>query len=294
MSEDRTNTTSNILFICTLVLCMLFAVAAFYFVLPNRQTWMVGLPQASSYAGHIDGLFGLITFLVGFWFVVAEGVFFYFVFRFRRKTGVKAEYITGEEKHQKRWITIPHILVILCDVVLIVGTIYVWYKVKQELPPADDTVRVTGQQWAWTFHYPGPDQEYGTTDDFYKVDELRLKVGNVYHFHLESKDVLHSLSIPAFRIKQDSVPGRTITGWFKPTMVGEFDIQCAEMCGIGHGLMKGRLYVLSDADYEQWLEQETAGTTAAEITPSDTAPDAGGTLADLDSETSFNTNPRRE
>ena len=272
MSRDRSDATSNILFIVTTLLCVLFGIAALYFVVPNHETWMVGLPQASSYAGYIDGLFGLITFLVGFWFLVAEGVLFYFIFRFRKKDGVKAEYVTGEEKHQKQWITIPHILVILCDVVLIVGTIYVWYMVKQDLPPAQATIRVTGQQWAWTLQQPGADGELDTADDIIKVDELHLKVDTVYHFKLESKDVLHSFSIPAFRIKQDSVPGRTITGWFKPTKVGAYDIQCAEMCGIGHGLMKGKLFVHSEAEYDQWLEQESADMTAATETPRTSPP----------------------
>jgi cytochrome c oxidase subunit 2 len=266
-SKDIPGTISYILFIVTAVICVVFAITAFYFVFPNRETWMVGLPQASSYAGDIDGLFGLITYLVGFWFVVSEVVFFYFIFRYRRKIpDQKAEYVTGEEHHQKQWVTIPHILVIICDVALIFGTVYVWYKVKQDLPPAQATIRVTGQQWAWTFQHPGPDGQLDKgDDDIYLVDELHLKVDTVYHFKLESTDVLHSFSIPAFRIKQDSVPGRTITGWFEPTLVGEYDIQCAEMCGIGHGLMKGRVYVHAENEYSQWLKGENLnGATAAE------------------------------
>ncbi len=217
---------------------------------------MMSLPQASSYAGDIDGLFGLITYLVGFWFVVSEIVLFYFIFRFRKKSPHdKAEYITGEEPHQKKWISIPHILVIICDVVLIVATIIVWYKVKQDLPVADANIRVTGQQWAWTFEHPDLDGTLNKKNEgLILIDELHLKVGSVYHFKLESKDTLHSFSIPAFRIKQDSVPGRTITGWFKPTKVGAYDIQCAEMCGVGHGVMKGRLYVHTEEEYYEWLK----------------------------------------
>ena len=269
-SKDQSGASSLVLFIVTTVICLTFCVSAFYFVLPNRETWMVGLPQASSYASDIDGLFGLITFLVGFWFVVSELVFFYFIIRFRRKTpDQKAEYVTGEEHHQKQWVTIPHILVIICDVALIVGTVYVWYKVKQDLPPAQAVIRVTGQQWAWTFQHPGKDGKLENKnseggDDVFLVDELHLKVNTVYHFKLESKDVLHSFSIPAFRIKQDSVPGRTITGWFEPTKVGEYDIQCAEMCGIGHGLMKGKLYVHDDAQFSQWLTEERQGIAVAD------------------------------
>ena len=261
--KDSSSATSHVLFVVTATTCVLFAISAFYFILPNRETWMMDLPQASSYAGHIDGLFGLITFLVGFWFIVSEAVFFYLIFRFRRKTpDQKAEYVTGEEPHQKRWVTIPHILVIICDIVLIFGTVYVWYKVKQDLPPAQATIRVVGQQWAWTFEHPGPDGKLGSEDDITLVDELHLKANTVYHFKLESKDVLHSFSIPAFRIKQDSVPGRTITGWFEAIKEGEYDIQCAEMCGAGHGLMKSDLYVHSPKSYERWLKQISPGDQA--------------------------------
>jgi|TARA_B100000959_G_scaffold32262_1_gene30699 cytochrome c oxidase subunit 2 len=284
MSQDKdsSNSISHILFVVTAGICVLFAVAAFYFILPNRETWMVGLPQASSYARDIDGLFGLITFLVGFWFIVSEGVFFYLIFRFRRKSpDQKAQYISGEEPHQKQWISIPHILVILCDIVLIVGTVFVWYKVKQDLPDPPDrqTIRVTGQQWAWTFQHPGKDGELDTEDDVILVDELHLKVNTVYHFKLESKDVLHSFSIPAFRIKQDSLPGREITGWFEPIIPGEYDIQCAEMCGIGHGLMWGRLYVHTEEEFNQWQEEMNPSSTVA-VKTSQTPPNQvalGGT-----------------
>jgi cytochrome c oxidase subunit 2 len=342
VSKERSNTASNVVFAATAITCILFALTIFSVVMPNRITWMMDRPQASSYAYHIDGLFGLITYLVGFWFVLSEIVLFYFIFKYRRKTpDQKAEYVSGEEPHQKQWISVPHILVILCDVVLVVATIFVWYKVKQTLPPTkpENVIKVIGQQWAWTFQYPGPDGKLDTEDDLYSVDELHLKVGEVYHFKLSSKDVLHCFSIPAFRIKQDSVPGRTITGWFEPVISGEqqvegwldsartvadkklkaaeksgdttakgvarkaleaagageihkavatgyvsknfnvndidgdgildgeelfemaaYDIQCAEMCGIGHGLMKGILYVHSEGEYDKWLATVTKGS----------------------------------
>ena len=110
-----------------------------------------------------------------------------------------------------------------------------WYKIKQDLPRADETISVVGEQWKWRFTHPGRDGELGTQDDVETVDELHVKVGKTYHFKLESNDVLHDFSVPVFRLKQDAVPGRVITGWFKPTKTGIYDIQCAEMCGIGHG-----------------------------------------------------------
>lgn len=217
----------------------------------------------STYAGDVDGLITLIFVLVGVWFILCEGVFFYLIFRYRAKEGVKAEYITGEEKHQKRWISIPHALVLVCDVFIIVGAVQVWYNIKQHLPDPDLTVRVIGQQWAWTFVHPGADEQIDTDDDIAMVDELRLQVGRTYHYKLESKDVLHSFSIPSFRLKQDTIPGRVITGWFEPTKTGEYGVQCTEICGIGHGIMGARLIIGTEEEHAAWIRQNTTANLAA-------------------------------
>jgi cytochrome c oxidase subunit II len=213
--------------------------------------------SASSFSGDVDFLILLIALIVGFWFFLAEFVLFYFIVKFRRKDGIAAAYITGERKVEKRWISIPHLLIIVCDIVILAFSFRVWSAIKQDLPPADETIRVIGQQWAWRFVHPGADHQLGTADDIETVDELYLRVGTLYHFQLEATDVLHSLWIPAFRLKQDAVPGRVITGWVKPTKMGTFDIPCAQMCGIGHGIMMGQLVVQSAADYPQWLQQRT-------------------------------------
>lgn len=215
------------------------------------------IQEASSYAGSIDGLILLIFVLVGFWFLLAEFFLFGLVFRFRARDGRTAQYLTGKEKHIKRWITIPHALVLLCDVVIVVASIKVWYEVKMDLPDADYEVRVIGQQWAWTFQQPGADGELDTPDDIVTVDELHVEEGKTYHFKLESKDVLHSFSVPVFRLKQDAVPGRTITGWFRPTKAGTFDIQCAEICGIGHGVMAARIFVEDAEAHAAWVTEHT-------------------------------------
>jgi cytochrome c oxidase subunit 2 len=214
------------------------------------------VPRASSYAAHIDWLFTLILITVGFWFLVAEGVFLWFCLRYRRRAGVAAEYIDGSRPEDKRWIAWPHYLVIVCDVVLVVATIYVWHQVKQDMPPADARVRIVAQQWAWVFVHPGPDGTLGTEDDITTVDELHIEADRVYHFDLVSTDVLHSFSVPAFRLKQDAVPGRTIRGWFKPTMRGRFDIQCAEICGIGHALMPAQLVIESREEHQAWMQAQ--------------------------------------
>ena len=221
------------------------------------------LPQASSYAHRIDNLFSLIFWVVGFWFVLSEAVFFWLIFRFRKRDGVRAQYITGELKSEKKWITYPHLLVLVCDIFIIYGAITVWYQIKQDLPPAQQTIRVIGQQWAWTFVDPGPDGKLDTPDDIAKVNELHVQVDRLYHFTLESKDVLHSFSVPVFRLKQDVIPGRVITGWFTPTKTGEYDIQCVEICGIGHGLMGARIHVETQEQHAAWVAQNSPVSVAA-------------------------------
>jgi len=222
---------------------------------------MIDLIQASTYAADIDNLITLLAVLTGFWFFLAEGLFFWLIWKFREKPGRKSEYLVGNEKHVKRWITIPHALVLVCDVFIIIGAVQVWYNVKQHLPEPDSTIRITGQQWAWTFQHPGADNELDTADDIFTVEDLHVEVDKVYHFKLESRDVLHDFSVPVFRIKQDAVPGRSITGWFEANQTGEFDIQCAEICGIGHGMMAGRIHIEDANTHAAWISSASAATS---------------------------------
>lgn len=209
--------------------------------------------SASTYADSIDNLILFIGLLVTFWGGLAMLTFFFFLFRFRAKEGVKALYVTGKEPELKRWITIPHWLIIACDGFIIFGAIQVWYNVKQHKPEPDYTIRVTGLQWTWLFQHPGPDGQLDTEDDITTTDDLHVMADEVYHFQLEAVDVMHSFSVPVFRLKQDAIPGRRIIGWFEATKTGEYDIQCAEMCGIGHGLMQGRIHIETPEEHAAWM-----------------------------------------
>lgn len=124
-----------------------------------------------------------------------------------------------------------------------------------------------GQQWAWSFVHPGPDGEIDTADDIANTDELHLEVDKLYHYKLESRDVLHSFSVPVFRLKQDAIPGRVITGWFQPTMTGTYDIQCAEICGIGHGLMPARVVIETPEQHAAWVASHSPLSVAAAELP---------------------------
>ena len=220
------------------------------------------IEQASSYAASIDNIILLVAVLSGFWFFAAEGMLLWLVWRFRAKPEVKSVYLEGHEHHVKKWIEWPHRIILVFDVFIIVGAIQVWYNVKQRLPEADSTIRIIGQQWAWTFQHPGADNELDTADDIITVDELHVEVDRTYHFLLEARDVLHSFSVPVFRLKQDAIPGRSITGWFEPTRTGDHDVQCAEICGIGHGVMAARIHIEDAQQHADWIR--SASVAAAQ------------------------------
>ena len=219
------------------------------------------VPAASSFAGDIDFLFDLITIIVGFWFVITLATLFYFMIRFRRREGVKALYISGEKHSEKVWTHYPHYGVIAFDVFLIGFVIVVWVNVKQTLPANEDTIRAIGQQWSWSFVHTGADGKLDTEDDVNTVNDLHVIKDNIYHFELQSRDVLHNFAIPAFRLRQDTIPGRTIRGWFKPTISGTFDLQCAEICGRGHSMMFAAITVHPDRkSYDETMDAIRAGT----------------------------------
>ncbi len=232
----------------------------------------------STYSSHVDYLVWLVTILVGFWFFAAEFMFFWLIFRFKAKDGVPAQYVTGKEHHLKKWLDIPHTLILVCDAVIIVAAIYVWHEVKQTMPPADETVRVISQQWTWTFVQPGPDGRLDTPDDITTVDTLHVPVGKTVHFELESKDVLHSFFVPVFRLKQDAVPGRVINGWFKATATGVHDIRCTQICGIAHGIMAAEIDIQSAEDHAAWMRSHAAVLAVAAPATQDTTAATSGAI----------------
>ena len=174
---------------------------------------------------------------------------------------------------------LPTLWVIAFDVFLIGFVIVVWVNVKQTLPANEDTIRAIGQQWSWSFVHTGADGKLDTEDDVNTVNDLHVIKDNTYHFELQSRDVLHNFSVPAFRLRQDTIPGRTITGWFEPNKTGVYDIQCAEICGYGHGIMGATIVVHEDqqsydaaiesirnrtyeSDYQKRLQKMTVSTVS--------------------------------
>lgn len=225
------------------------------------------IEPVSTFASDIDNLFWFITAVVGFWYVVTNLMFFWLMWRYRAQEGVKSLYVTGHEPDLHRWIAYPHYAIIFCDIFLIIGAVRVWYNIKQHLPEPQETVRVVGQQWAWSFQHPGADGVLDTEDDIKTVDDLHVPVNAVVHAKLESRDVLHSFSVPVFRLKQDVIPGRVITAWFEATKAGVYDLQCAEMCGIGHGIMAARVHVETPEEHAAWIAANTPKPVVGKVSP---------------------------
>jgi cytochrome c oxidase subunit 2 len=261
------------------------------------------LPKSlSTFSGDIDHLFWGVTYLMSFSWVLSTIVMVYLFIAFRRKEGVKAQYLPGESGKQLLLIYIPLALFVCFDMYIDLTTAAVWKKAKMQIPAADVNVKAIAQQWAWTFIQEG---------DIETINELHIPAGKTVHVAMESSDTLHSLAIPIFRFKQDVIPGRIITGWFKAKSFEEvksaklsmfdrfnarpasdtlalsphedeegtatFDIQCAEMCGVGHGIMAARIIIHSQDSYDAWVKgekelihemQEDAGMVE-ESTPND-------------------------
>lgn len=211
----------------------------------------------SAYGGDIDSLWRLVTWFAAAWLIVSMGAMIYFVLRFRKREGKKAQYIPGIGWKQTRWIIIPLILVFCSDLLIDVETARVWGLVEYQPKKTDMTVRVTGKQWYWAFTYPGPDGKIGTADDLLVNEgtetELHLPVNKIVNLELTSVDVLHSFWVKEMRLKQDTIPGRVISRWLNVNKPGRYELACAEICGMMHAKMRNWIKVESEADYNKYI-----------------------------------------
>ncbi|MFI5365232.1 MAG: cytochrome c oxidase subunit II [Candidatus Binatia bacterium] len=217
----------------------------------------------STFGGDIDGVFALIYYVVGFWFLLTEGVLFYFIFRYRRRSGHAPTYVRGDRWTELVWVLVPAVIVLALDLGIDAVGGPVWARVKEHQPPGGVEVHVIGKQFNWEFTYPGPDGKFDTADDVTMDNELHVPVGQNVHLVLRSRDVIHSFFIPTVRLKQDVLPGRTIKAWFNATKPGQYEIACAELCGFGHYNMRAFLTVHDVDDYQRWVHEKWPAVAAA-------------------------------
>jgi len=260
-----------------LVLIWLITLVSTYFFV--AKTWW--LPAgASAAAGWIDHQFALTYVIMGIVFVAAQLSLGYIVWRYRQTPkSPPVAYTHGNTTLEVTWTVLTAVMFIGLN---LMGST-VWASQRFDPPESGAVqVEVTGMQFAWYFRYPGADGTYGrtkpslmdpsaggeaavgldTSDPSAKDDvvtgTMYLPVNREVDLSLRSVDVIHSFFVPSLRFKQDAVPGLNIRMHFKPTAIGEYEIACAELCGLGHYKMHGMLHVVSQEDFDKWIAAREA------------------------------------
>jgi cytochrome c oxidase subunit 2 len=229
--------------------------------------WLKLPDGVSTYAGRVDGLFHLILWITGVIFIIVELLLLFFLFRYRHREGRRARYTHGSNRLEVIWTIVP---AVIC-VVLALLSRSTWADIKQHIPKDGVQVEIVAEQFAWNIRYPGADGKLETADDVVSLNQLHVPVGRPVVVTLKSKDVIHSFFLPEFRVKQDAVPGMSTRIWFEGTRTGNWEIACAELCGLGHYRMKGFVTVETPEDFQKWLTDQAAAA-AAEAAPAAASP----------------------
>jgi cytochrome c oxidase subunit 2 len=263
------------------------------------MTEWLGLPAlAAAHGGQVDSLIGWTHVFMLVLFVGWLGFFTYVLVRFRRSRHPVADY-AGVKSHTSSYLEVG---VFVVEVLLLFGfSIPIWAARVDRMPPESEAlvVHVTAEQFAWNVHYPGPDRQFGRTDiklldvqsnplgldrsdpaakdDVTTINQLYLPVNTPVIVRLRSKDVIHSFGVPEFRVKQDAVPGFTIPIWFVPnvttaemrTRMGDpefqYEIACAQLCGLGHARMRGYVTVQSADEFQKWIDEKIKEEAEADV-----------------------------
>ena len=204
---------------------------------------------ASNFVEGVDLAFKIIFGISLFFLVGITTVMLYFVFHYNRKRHPQAVQIKDNNILEITWITIPIILVLL---MFYYG--YVAFSPMRNAPKDAIPVTVIARMWNWTFEYEGGKQS----------PDLVVPLNKAVRLNLHSEDVIHSLYIPAFRIKEDVVPGKNNFMWFIAQQPGEYDILCTVYCGLRHSYMEAKAKVVPEADYLAWLKALPAKTSEPE------------------------------
>jgi len=226
-------------------------------------------PIASNWQA-MDDTISITFWVTGFVFVAINLFMAYAVIRYRYRKGRQAAY-EPENKKLELWLTG---LTTVGVAAMLAPGLFVWAKFV-EVPKDAAVFEAVGQQWNWSFRFPGKDGKLGTVDARYITDknpfgmnpddpngqddvlvaspELHLPLGRPVKALLRSVDVLHDFAVPQFRAKMDLVPGLVTYIWFTPTRTGKFDLLCNELCGVGHFVMRGKVVVEEEREFQAWL-----------------------------------------
>jgi cytochrome c oxidase subunit 2 len=206
--------------------------------------------EASNLAHGVDHAFYFIIGIDLFFLIGLTAVMLFFVFKYRRKKHPKPTQIKENMWLEFTWTIIPLIIVIA---MFFVG--YNEYTPLRTVPKGAIKITAIGEMWKWTFVYPNGKES----------NKLYVPYNKSVLINLESKDVIHSMSIPAFRIKEDMVPGKHNYLWFIPTIKDTFDIYCSEYCGVRHSYMLSQVIVLDEDKYMDWVSKVEKKAPVADL-----------------------------
>ena len=262
------------------------------------------LPISASKSGvNYDMMFNVTTAVTGVVFFLTQALLFWFCFRYQASDKRTSFYFPHNNKLEIVWTTIPAIAMMI----LVAIGLRNWFEVTSPAPADATVVEVIGKQFNWVIRYPGKDNELGKRDfrkindannilgldwsDPHNMDdiiaqngELHVVVGKPVKLIIGSRDVIHDVGLPHFRLKMDAVPGITTTLWFTPTITTDsmkqithnpdfvYEISCDQMCGRGHYSMRGTVIVQTQAEYDKWMASQqsyyaTSNPAAAPAAP---------------------------
>src|SRR5215472_13286895 len=215
-------------------------------MLQNMPFWP---DRASAAASGVDALFIFLLVVSGLIVALIFTMVVVFAVRFRRRPGREAEQIEGSHALEITWSVIPFCVFMV---------FFIWGAVvyfREHTPPRDAAeIYTVAKQWMWKFEHQEGQRE---------LNELHVPVGRDVKMIMISQDVIHSFYVPAFRIKQDVLPGRYTSVWFRPTKPGTYHLFCAEYCGTQHSGMIGEVVVMDPKDFQQWAQLGTDGSLAS-------------------------------
>ncbi len=199
--------------------------------------------DASNFVGKVDQAFVLIIGISLIFLVGLTALMIYFIIKYNRKKNAKATQIEGSTKLELLWTIIPTILALTMFY-------FGWAGWKPMMEPPDDAREITSTARMWSFNF--------TYENGKQTPNLVVPVNEPVVINLVSVDVIHSLFIPAFRVKEDMVPGKVKKMWFRPQAIGKYDLFCTEYCGLQHSYMETTVEVISQEDFEEWYADTTA------------------------------------
>lgn len=205
--------------------------------------------RASSMASQVDAIYIFLLVVCGMVALLVFTCLLYFAARYRRRAGVRAEQIDGSTPLELTWTVIP---------LGVFMVFFAWGAIvffHERTPPRDATeVYVVAKQWMWKLEHAEGQRE---------LNELHVPVGRDVKLIMTSQDVIHSFYVPAFRMKQDVLPGRYTVAWFRATKPGTYHLFCTQYCGTQHSGMIGSIVVMAPAEYEAWMSGGPAGPLSA-------------------------------